>query len=169
MIVGDLRHSAVRVGSAVLVIVGALVGSFALYGCSSPTPAEHPATSGAAGGGATGSQEATPALTVIAPQPPPLAARPTETATSTPATQIAGTVQDADGKPLVDVSVVIVSGSSPVPAMAIFTDAFGHYIWPVAPGTYTLEASRDGYVSQRQEATVDAGMTATADFELGTP
>jgi hypothetical protein len=53
--------------------------------------------------------------------------------------------------------------------MAVFTDATGAYVWSVPPGTYTLEASRDGYAPQQGEVTVDGGSRVTLDFQLAAP
>lgn len=83
-----------------------------------------------------------------------------------PTTQIKGRITDPDGSPIVDVSVAVVSGTAPVPEMAVFTDAAGIYVWRVPAGTFTLEAYRDGYQTEEQEVTIEAGETITLDFTL---
>jgi hypothetical protein len=108
------------------------------------------------------------------PVPPPgLIATPTGTPTTVAptvvVTQIKGRVTDANGDPVVDVSLAVVESPMPMPQIAVFTDANGEYTWYVKPGTFTLEAYRDGYVTQRQEVTVAEGQTATADFRLEVP
>jgi uncharacterized protein DUF4382/carboxypeptidase family protein len=46
------------------------------------------------------------------------------------------------------------------------TDTDGNYRFCVAPGTYTVTASHDGFESSSQEVTVSGEGTATADFKL---
>jgi hypothetical protein len=78
-------------------------------------------------------------------------------------------VTDADGNPIADVSIVIVEGTSPWPEMATYSSAAGVYQWLVDAGTYTLEASRDGYTPARGEITVVAGAEAVLDLTLPPP
>jgi hypothetical protein len=165
--------------TAAIRLIGAavLVGSALLGGCSSPTPKAVAPAVGTPGqsvpSGATGAvvpgaaQPAVPAAVGS----PALASgtaitTPSVTATRPPATKIVGHVVGPDGKPLVDVAVAMVSGSAPVAPMAIFTDATGKYEWPTEPGTFQLQAYRDGYVTGEKEVKVGAGETVTADFTL---
>jgi hypothetical protein len=82
---------------------------------------------------------------------------------------IKGTVSDAAGSPISDVAIVIVEGTSPWPEMATYSSAAGAYQWLVDAGTYTLEASRDGYASARGEVTVVAGQETVLDLTLSAP
>ncbi|MGB3544308.1 TonB-dependent receptor plug domain-containing protein [Rubrivirga sp.] len=76
---------------------------------------------------------------------------------------IAGQVIDADnGEPLTTAAVTIV-GRAGIGAAA---DIDGSYSFEVAPGTYTLQATFIGYVTQTAQVTVTSGGTTTQNFGL---
>lgn len=93
-------------------------------------------------------------------------APPTDSPSPVPATRVVGVVTDAAGEPIVDVAVVVIESSAPVPPMAVFTDATGYYEWTVPPGTHTLEAAHDRYAPDRREVTIEPGQTLEVDFSL---
>jgi len=174
-------HSAHPRGIAHVVPLVLLAAGVALAGCSSaaapvsvpssapppdsPTvaPRSAPTAEGAPAGepaGATGTAFA------VTDKEPTSTAEATPVSTAPPRPTITGLVRDANGEGLVDVTVALVEGSVPVPNMAVFTDAEGRYSWTVRPGTYTVEAYRDGYAAKRSEVTVGEGETAEVDFTL---
>jgi uncharacterized membrane protein len=71
-----------------------------------------------------------------------------------------GTVTDASTTLPIQGVTVTANGASST------TDAEGHYQIEIAPGTYTVTASKSGYVSASKSATVTAGMTTTVNFSL---
>ena len=76
---------------------------------------------------------------------------------------IAGQVIDADnGEPLTTAAVTIV-GRAGVGAAA---DLDGNYSFEVAPGTYTLQATFIGYVTETAQVTVTAGGNVLQNFGL---
>ena len=77
--------------------------------------------------------------------------------------QIAGTVKGPNGSPISGANVV----TNPSNYSAT-TDSSGYYqINAVAPGTYTVTASKGGYVSSSQPGVVvNAGQTTTVNFTL---
>ncbi len=137
-------------------------------GHAQPSDADQPAGNLMPGG--AGSQ------TVPTPEPPPFLAatalvprlpgRTEATPTAIAESGIAGVVTDTQGQPIVDVAIAVVESDRPVPAMAPFTDAQGQYLWRLGPGTYTLEAYRDGYRPARQTIRVEEGQVAKLDFRL---
>jgi hypothetical protein len=50
--------------------------------------------------------------------------------------------------------------------MAAFTAADGSFQWILGPGTYTLEAYRDGFAPATGEVTVEAGQQVELDLTL---
>jgi hypothetical protein len=80
---------------------------------------------------------------------------------------IKGFVKDGDGLPLPGVMVVATSpvlGADGVPAWADETGAFR--IESLPPGTYTVEATLDGFQSARTELTLVPGQTVTFEFKM---
>ena len=80
---------------------------------------------------------------------------------------IKGFVKDGDGLPLPGVMVVASSpvlGAEGVPTWADETGAF--HIEGLPPGTYTVEATLDGFQSARTELTLVQGQTVTFEFKL---
>ncbi len=76
--------------------------------------------------------------------------------------EIKGTIQDADGNPLVGANVYL-KGTT----LGSSTDREGNYsIVKVPPGTYTILARFLGYKTGEAEITVTAGETVTKDFAL---
>jgi hypothetical protein len=107
-----------------------------------------------------------PAAATNTPAPPaPPSAEPTPAVTSSQGI-VDGTVTDAAGKPLYDVTVIVLEGTGRFAQYAVYTDAEGRYRWPLPAGTYTLEASRPGYVTAEVEAIVTAGVTTTLNIAL---
>lgn len=180
MILSAHKHVEGKFERACLLAVALAGMAMALGGCrQGATVGPPPAVEGTGGAGlpadrvAPGSnQDATARPPIIqTPELPPHLATVARPAQPSPSAErarsgIRGTVTDEQGKPLVDVAVTIVEASRVVPAMAIFTDAAGHYEWPVGPGQYTLEAARDGYKPARATVTVEAGQVAQADMQL---
>lgn len=75
---------------------------------------------------------------------------------------VQGVVRTQAGSPLEGVNVVIVGSR-----LGAATRADGRYtISGVAPGTYTLRASRLGFAARAQQVVVTAGATAEVNFEL---
>jgi hypothetical protein len=71
--------------------------------------------------------------------------------------KVLGQVTDKNGAPLVEVSVVVTKGTVSIPEMAIVTDENGEYIWYLPPGTFTLTATKEGYIQQSVEVKIEAG------------
>jgi hypothetical protein len=58
----------------------------------------------------------------------------------TPPTERAGRVVDDSGRPVPYATVVIVSGSVPMPEIALRSDAGGRFALRLPPGVFTLRA-----------------------------
>ena len=56
--------------------------------------------------------------------------------------------------------------STPIPEVAVFTDAEGGYRWVLTAGRYRITASAQGYEEASAEIAVPAGGAATLDLEL---
>jgi outer membrane receptor protein involved in Fe transport len=81
---------------------------------------------------------------------------------SAQATRVEGTVRDATGAVIADVSVLLNSDSYQVAAK---TDAAGHFLFPRVPSTSgTLEITREGFNSVRQSW--NAGPAASVSLEI---
>jgi len=78
---------------------------------------------------------------------------------------IAGTVTNEAGEPVAEVFVRAASldSNSPIPDIAILTDAEGRFSWPLQPGTYRLTFYLDGTVVGEAEATVEAARVSDID------
>jgi choice-of-anchor B domain-containing protein len=74
---------------------------------------------------------------------------------------IKGTITDSTGAKLGDVLVMTDTGQS-----AITNNGGKYMIQDVSEGTRTVTASKSGYATQQQTATVIAGQTTTVDFSL---
>lgn len=138
-------------------------------GCSSATPA--PGSEGdtprAIAPSVTGPAASTAAAQGVASDIPPAS---TATAVVDPThALITGTITGPDGLPVSDVAVTILEGTSLWPALATFSSAAGEYQWLVDPGTYTLQAEREGYASAQGEITAVAGEPAVLDITLARP
>ncbi len=72
---------------------------------------------------------------------------------------VAGTVTDADGEPIPDVTVDL-------DGFAVSTDADGRYRIRSIPGEYEVTADAFGYAETTATASVDAGGFTTVDFAL---
>jgi len=86
-------------------------------------------------------------LTLNAPQPPP---------TGEPMFILSGTVHDvtSDAKPLAGATVKLVAG--PDAPKSVVTPDNGHYgFLPLHNGTFTLEATKEGYAPMRMDIVVD--------------
>lgn len=76
--------------------------------------------------------------------------------------QIRGKVKDVDsGEPLIGANI-IVKGT----AQGVSTDENGRYLIETSTGTITLVASYTGYTDMEASVRVDAGQTASLDFDL---
>src|SRR5262245_47901330 len=60
-------------------------------------------------------------------------------------TQAIGTVTDADGNPLAEVGIAVTEGTVAVPEILKLSGEDGKYTWSLPAGTFTLQASKDGY------------------------
>jgi hypothetical protein len=78
---------------------------------------------------------------------------------------VQGQVRDAQGQPIQGV-LVVPQGSEPVPEIAVFTNAQGSYRWSLAPGTYTMTFSMDGYSPAKHSVTVPADQQVSLDVTL---
>jgi hypothetical protein len=76
---------------------------------------------------------------------------------------ISGRVTDTTGSGLSDVQVCIISSNGDT---CESTNEQGRYTLSVSPGTYIVEASREGYVTDTEEVTVSKNTYAVADFSL---
>jgi hypothetical protein len=79
---------------------------------------------------------------------------------------VTGNVLDPDGNPVANATVTITAGTAPYPEMAAFTSVDGWYQWILSPGTYTLEANRDGFAPSAKEITVGPGDDVQLDLTL---
>jgi hypothetical protein len=82
---------------------------------------------------------------------------------------IAGKITDSDGRPVAGASVQPESldePSTPIPEIAIVSESDGRYAWRLAPGTYEISVSAEGYRGIAKKATVKAGQQVTLDFKL---
>ncbi len=79
--------------------------------------------------------------------------------------ELTGTVTSAGGTPIEEASVLIVGGPNP---RTVTTDEFGVYSLMVDVGSYTLTASKAGYLPQTKTATIPEGATEpiVVDFTL---
>ncbi len=74
---------------------------------------------------------------------------------------ISGTVTNASGGAAISGATISYSGGSTA------TDANGNYsLANVAPGTYTLTASKSGFATKSQPVTVNSGANSAANFQL---
>jgi hypothetical protein len=86
-------------------------------------------------------------------QPGPLPGAPVE---------LSGTVTDPNGTALVNASVHVVGGTN-----SSLTNADGWYfLGQLAPGVYTLEASKQGYQTERRTIELKPGFPRIVDFAL---
>lgn len=85
-------------------------------------------------------------------------------AAQTPGTgMVRGRVTEAGGRPLAEVQVLVLPGTSRVSR----TDATGAYrLFAVPAGTHTLRAQQLGFGAETRTVTLRGGDTATVDFEL---
>ena len=79
---------------------------------------------------------------------------------------VKGVVTDTSGAPVASAAVAVVAGTAPYPEMAAFTAADGSYRWILGPGTYTLEAHREGFATASGEFTLEAGQEVQLDLTL---
>jgi hypothetical protein len=81
--------------------------------------------------------------------------------------RVEGTVLNAiTGRPVRKARISLLPGHSGEPMMGV-TDAQGRYVFPnVPPGTYTLMATRDGYIEQRYGAKKFGGDQKGDELEL---
>src|SRR5580765_950819 len=85
-------------------------------------------------------------------------------ATSPPSgVKIQGRILDSESRAAIDlVEVVVVGASSPV-----YTDEKGRFVFEsIAPGTYTLSATRLGFAPLRRQLVVVAGQAQSLDLQL---
>jgi hypothetical protein len=82
---------------------------------------------------------------------------------------VAGRVTDGAGAPVELAAVVAVASASSPASSAALTDADGNYRLVVAPGTYTLETAKAGYLRGSGDGgTLADGDETTVDLALGT-
>jgi len=82
---------------------------------------------------------------------------------------VTGHIKDGDGAAVAGATVLARSvdvNGSPVPELAIVSDASGHYEWPLRPGRYELTVVADGYVRVSKRVGFRAGEVARLDFLL---
>jgi len=76
--------------------------------------------------------------------------------------EVSGTVTDVNGTALVNASVHVVSGTN-----SSLTNADGWYfLGQMRPGVYTLEASKQGYQTERRTIELKPGFPRIVDFAL---
>ncbi len=78
--------------------------------------------------------------------------------------EVSGTVTDADGNAIEEVTVVLMKGEEEV-TTAITSEEGFYAMIGILPGTYTLKIVA-GEVTEEVEVTVEAGKVTTKDFEL---
>ncbi len=54
----------------------------------------------------------------------------------------------------------------PIPEIAITTDEYGRYEWPLPPGSYQMSVFADGYQKHTLNVDVKANQVTTLDFIL---
>ena len=83
---------------------------------------------------------------------------------------VVGIVMDSSGAPVADamVQAVPVGGNAtPVPEIAIMSNARGEYAWPLPEGDYQLKVFYNSKASSPKNVTVSSGTTTKLDFFLG--
>lgn len=83
--------------------------------------------------------------------------------------KLSGHTQDEQRQPLAEVTIVIkeTTASDPFPEIAPVSNAQGEFAFPaLPPGSYVLLATRPGFQSQTQTATVSEGRPARVEFTL---
>ncbi len=81
--------------------------------------------------------------------------------------EIAGRVTDRAGTPISEVTVVIASGTAPVPDIAALTNDQGKYqLSGIPAGTFKVAVHKEGYAPQERIVTVREGEVSIIDFIL---
>ncbi len=82
-----------------------------------------------------------------------------------------GVVEDANGQPVPGVRIIIVSGTTPFPELALETNENGGYQFPgLSPGTFELAVhDRQGNRLALKRAEVRSGGASRLDFVIPAP
>jgi hypothetical protein len=85
---------------------------------------------------------------------------------STSMGQVRGRVTTAAGEPLAEAVIAVPEGSAAVPDMALLTGLDGSFVLSLPPGTFRVEAHKDGYRPQDARVTLAAGETVSVSLVL---